>query len=87
MAKEEELIRFSVLSGKKEFKNYFKNWEGHIPSSLEHLNREIIIVEDGSEIGECCGLRLNFIEFLERYDFDQTLEEPPNAVRAKMKLS
>jgi hypothetical protein len=53
LAREEELIRFSVLSGKKEFKNFFKNEKGLIPSSLDDMCREIIVVEDGSELGQC----------------------------------
>ena len=44
----EELIKYSVISGSKDFKSIFKHERGkNIPSSLEHLNKEIILVEDG----------------------------------------
>ena len=87
LAREEELIRFSVLSGKKEFKNYFRNEKGQIPSSLDHLCREVIVVEDGSEIGECCGVKLNYIQFLAKYDFEQTVDERQRDSKAQLKLS
>lgn len=85
---EEELIKYSVLSGNKDFKSYFANEKGtNIPSSLDHLNKEIILVEDGSEIGSCYGIKLNFIQFLQKYDFDKILKDLTREQQHRMTLN
>jgi len=41
-----------------------------LPSSLDNLGHEVTIVQDGSDVGESYGIRLNYIDWLAKYDFD-----------------
>jgi hypothetical protein len=60
----ERNLRQAVLTNFKNQNNY------GMQSSLQNLNRWVLILEDGSNLASCNCVKVNIPRFLEKYDFE-----------------